>query len=76
MRRKILEGLKIRESTRGARHLNRADELAVAAATISLAEKCRCLTPNSGAASDWVNKACLGATALALREPHSGASRQ
>lgn len=32
VQRKILEGLKIREQTRGARHLHRADELASAAA--------------------------------------------
>ena len=32
MQRKILEGLKIREHARGARHLHRADELAVSAA--------------------------------------------
>src|SRR4029434_6483313 len=32
VQRKILEGLKIREDAQGARHLHRADELAVAAA--------------------------------------------
>jgi DNA polymerase (family 10) len=32
LQRKILEGLKIREQTRGARHLHRADELAATAA--------------------------------------------
>src|SRR3954471_22068381 len=32
MQRKVLEGLKIREHAKGARHLHRADELAVAAA--------------------------------------------
>ena len=32
MQRKILEGLKIREHALGARHLHRADELAVSAA--------------------------------------------